>query len=87
MFDIKKENTLQRGLTDGKDPAVPDMFAKKHAKAGSGHRTWFVVVCQINKRQRSAGRNTEFFLPSRRLYGKEEFIIFRLRDFSDPASC
>ena len=91
MLDLKAQDPLQAGLTDGDDPAVLQMLAQQHAERRRLQGRLSVLFRYIAQGERRVSRHIDPDLAAALFRhgpdGQDQFISVRLRDFVDSAAC
>ena len=84
---MQMNDSFKPRLGNINNSAVLKMLSEQHAKARCGHGTGLIGLCQINKGERSVcGKQQALLTTIGRLYGKQQFISFRLGNFVNSSA-
>ena len=86
VFDGDRDDALERGLRNGKDPTALEVLPEQHAESRCGDRRFFFLFRYVEKRKgRRGGQKEQEHLPAA-FHGHEDLLALRLGDLCDRAA-
>ncbi len=87
MLDLKVDHTLQPRLPDAQDLSAADVLSEQHTEVRGRQGRGLIFLGKIDQGKACACGNQQTVLGSVVLYGQQQLVVFRLRDFIDFSAC